>query len=488
MNHLLYPSLKVRLLIVSCLIFYFANAQQIAYTVPMISHQEQYTSLIDVLDKLEQDLNISFDYDAGMLQGKTIKASQVKDVPNDIEVYLNNLLQRYQLQAKRFEDNTYVIYFTRQPQPKKVEKKLTNQGSASRAWLPNIIPVPVSQRTQLLPLEQTISGKVTDLSTDEPLPGVNILAKGTATGTVTDVDGNYRLTVTEDVTTLVYSSIGFETVEEDINGRTTINLALSPDIQSLSEVVVVGYGTQKKKDLTGAVATLKTEDFAPGTNTNAAQLLTGAAAGVNVSQVSSAPGGGIKVQIRGAGSINSSNDVLFVVDGLPGVDPNSLSPDDIESIEVLKDASAAAIYGTRAANGVVLITTKQGKSGVTTLTYGGYIGTQAVSEQLDVLGGADYMRLINLRSGSPTYSDEEIRNIGDGTDWQDEIFTRAPIQNHQLSMSGGGDKGNYYIGLNYFDQQGIVKSSSTQKYNARVNVQTRPIDKLQVSTSINFTR
>ncbi len=176
------------------------------------------------------------------------------------------------------------------------------------------------------------------------------------------------------------------------------------------------------------------------------------------------------------------------MDGLPGVDPNALSPDDIASIEVLKDASAAAIYGTRAASGVVLITTKQGSSGKTTLSYGGYVGTQAVSKQLDVLGGADYMRLINLRSNSMVYSDEEIANIGEGTNWQDQIFTRAPIQNHQLSMSGGGEKGNYYIGLNYFDQQGIVKSSSTKKYNARINVQTRPLDQLQVSTNINFTR
>ena len=336
--------------------------------------------------------------------------------------------------------------------------------------------------------EVRVEGTVVSSEDQTALPGVTILEIGTTNGTVTDVEGNYAIAVSSADAVLEFSYVGFRTQEIPINDQTSLNVSLEEDVASLDEVVVVGYSTQKKKDLTGAVITVRPEDFAPGTNSNAAQLLTGSAAGVNVSQVSSAPGGGIKVQVRGAGSINSSNDVLFVVDGLPGVDPNSLSPDDIASIEVLKDASAAAIYGTRAANGVVLITTKSGESGKTTLSYGAYVGTQAVSKQLDVLGGADYMRLINLRSNSATYSDEEIAAIGEGTNWQDEIFTQAPIQNHQLSMSGGGDNGNYYVGLNYFDQQGIVKSSSSKKYNARINVETRPLDKLRIATNINFTR
>src|SRR5699024_5579194 len=223
-------------------------------------------------------------------------------------------------------------------------------------------------------------------------------------------------------------------------------------------------------------------------NTNAVQLLDGSASGVNVSQVSSAPGGDVKIQIRGAGSINSSNDVLFVVDGLPGVVPSSLSPNDIESIDVLKDASAASIYGTRAANGVVLITTKSGSEGETSISYSTYAGVQQVSKKLDVLGAANYMRLVNLRSSNKAYSDEEITEAGSGTNWQDEIIRNAPVKNHQVCISGGDKKSTYYVGLNYFNQQGIVESSSNKKYNARLNVKTEPLKDLKISTNINYTR
>jgi len=336
-------------------------------------------------------------------------------------------------------------------------------------------------------LQSSIKGTVTD-EAGIPLSGANILIKGTSTGVVADFDGNFSIeAVVGDV--LEVSYIGMKTSQMTVQNMENISVVLQTDAASLDEVVVVGYGTQKKRDLTGAVATVKSEEFTPGVNVNAVQLLNGAAAGVNVSQVSSAPGGGIKVQIRGAGSINSSNDVLFVVDGLPGVDPQSLSPDDIESIQVLKDASAASIYGTRAANGVVLVTTKKGKAGKTTLTYSSYVGTQTIANQIDVLGGADYMRLINLRSGdTPVYSNSEIAAVGAGTNWQNEIFTSALVQNHQITMSGGNEKGNYYLGLNYFDQDGIVKTSGYQKYNARLNMQTRPLEKLLISANINFTR
>lgn len=335
--------------------------------------------------------------------------------------------------------------------------------------------------------EFIVSGKVVDESGNS-LPGVNVLEKGTSNGTSTDIDGKYSLSVSDENAVLSFSYISFLPEEQALNGRTVVDIALTPDIKTLSEIVVVGYGTQQKKDLTGAVVSLKPENFTPGTNSNASQLLNGTAAGVKVSQVSSAPGAGLKIQVRGAGSINSSNDVLFVVDGLPGVDPSSLSPGDIESMEVLKDASSAAIYGTRAANGVVLITTKKGSKDKTSLTYSGYVGTQSVAKKLDVLDGADYMRLVNDRSTNPVYTDDQIAAIGAGTNWQNELFRTAPIQNHQIGMSGGSDKGTYYVGLNYFDQQGIVKTSANQKVNARVNVTTRPLDKLLISTQMNFTR
>ena len=335
--------------------------------------------------------------------------------------------------------------------------------------------------------QSIIQGSVVD-DQGIPLSGANVLVKGTSRGVVADFDGNFSIEASIGEI-LEVSYIGMKTTTVTLTKLDNLAIILITDASSLDEVVVVGYGTQKKKDLTGAIATVKPDDFTPGVNVNATQLLNGAAAGVNVSQVSSAPGGGIKVQIRGAGSINSSNDVLFVVDGLPGVDPQSLSPADIESIQVLKDASASSIYGTRAANGVVLVTTKRGKAGKTTLSYSTYTGSQQIAKQVDVLGGADYMRLINLRSGeNSVYSDAEINAIGNGTNWQDQIFKSAPVQNHQITMSGGNEKGNYYLGLNYFDQGGIVKTSGYNKYNARLNMQTRPIEKLLVSANINFTR
>lgn len=334
--------------------------------------------------------------------------------------------------------------------------------------------------------QQLVTGTITD-ENGSPLPGASIVEKETSNGTQSDFDGNYSLEVAGVNATIRFSYIGYETQEELVGNQNQISIQMQPDAAQLSEVVVVGYGTQKKSDLTGAIASVSEEDFTQGANYDAVQLLNGAAAGVNVSQVSSAPGAGLKVQIRGAGSINSDNSVLFVVDGLPGVDPSSLSPGDIESIDVLKDASSAAIYGTRAANGVVLITTKKGRAGKTSLTYSTYTGFQSPSKQLDVLGAQQYAELVNFRSPG-TYTPEQITAFGNGTNWQEEIFRDATVQNHQISLSGGNDKGNYYLGLNYFEQDGIVKQSSSQKYNFRLNVQTRPLEKMLVSANANFTR
>ena len=336
----------------------------------------------------------------------------------------------------------------------------------------------------------SVSGKVTG-EQNESIPGATVSIKGTTRGTTTDASGAFRLNAASNET-LVVSYVGYTSQELPVGGQTSFNVSLLPDSRSLNEVVVVGYGTQRKKDLTGAIATVKAEDFAPGTNSDAAQLLKGTAPGVIVTQTSSAPGAGLKVLIRGAGSINSSNGVLYVVDGLPGVDPSSLSPGDIASIDVLKDASSAAIYGTRAANGVVLITTNKGKEGKSVFTYSAYVGSQDVPKLIDVLNATDYMRLVNDRLASRNtaakYSDQDIANAGEGTNWQKEIIRKALVQNHQLSMSGGSNRMNYYIGLNYFNQDGVVIGSGNKKYNARINIEARPLEKLKISAGINFTR
>ena len=337
-----------------------------------------------------------------------------------------------------------------------------------------------------------VKGHITDTN-GEPLIGVSILVKNTSNGTVSDLDGNFALSVNPgDVLRITY--VGYASQEVPAVSGRLMRIALKEDTEVLDEVVVVGYGTQKKQDITGSVVSVGEGKFTEGVNTNAFQMINGKAAGVNVSQTSSAPGASTKIQIRGAGSINSSNAALVVVDGLPGVDPSSINPSDIKSIEVLKDASAAAIYGTRAANGVVLITTKSGREGETTVRFGAEVGFQSVAKQIDMLNGREYMETLNalhLASGNsdPIYSEAEIAAVGNGTNWQDEIFRKgAPVQTYQLAVSGGGKKSDYYFGLNYFDQQGVVKTSNLKKYNVRANMNFSPKSFLRFKANMNFTR
>lgn len=339
----------------------------------------------------------------------------------------------------------------------------------------------------------SVRGKVTTDTDPEGMPGVNVRVVGTQHGTVTDLSGDYTLDVEDESAVLEFSFIGYETVREPVGSRTVINVNLSEIISGLNEVVVVGYGVQKKSDLTGSVVSLTQKDFTQGANSNALQLLNGRAPGVSISQPNSAPGAATKIQIRGAGSINGDNSALVVVDGLPGVNPSDISPDDIESIEVLKDASSAAIYGTRAANGVVLITTKSGKKNEPTLKYNMYYGVQSVAKRIDVLNGSEYMETLNaIRTEGgkdPLYTQEQIDQVGEGTNWQDVIFnTSAPVQNHQITMSGGSDKSTYYAGLNYFKQLGLVKNSDFNKLNLRTNIDFKPKEYLRFKFNMNYTR
>lgn len=340
---------------------------------------------------------------------------------------------------------------------------------------------------------KTITGKVVDAN-GEPIIGANIIEVGTTNGTVTDIDGNFSLKVADNATIRI-SYIGY--LEQEINtaGKTSFNITLVEDTQALDEVVVVGYGTLRKRDLTGSVISLTEGRFTEGINTNALQLLSGKAAGVNISQTSSAPGAGTKIQIRGAGSINSSNAALVVVDGLPGVDPTSISPEDIKSIEVLKDASAAAIYGTRAANGVVLITTKGGEKGEVIVKFGSEFGLQTVAKKMEMLNARQYMETLNaIRKESNNkdgaiFTDEQINSAGEGTNWQDEIFRRsAPVQNYMLSFSGGAPKSDYYLGLNFLNQEGLVHMSDFKKFNVRTNMNFTPKDFLRFKITLNYTR
>jgi len=277
--------------------------------------------------------------------------------------------------------------------------------------------------------------------------------------------------------------------ELPIEGRTTFKVVMEEESIGIDEVVAIGYGTVKKSDITGSVASVNSKDFVKGVASDALQLVAGKASGVNINQVNAEPGGKLTVRVRGAGSINSSNNVLVVIDGLPGGSTSDINPSDIESVEILKDASAAAIYGTRAANGVILITTKKGKEGVPTISYNTYWAYQTPSYKFDVLDATQYMKMINdinKDSGKTApYTDSEIAAAGKGTDWQDEILRNATAMSHQFSINGGNKQAKYYTSLGYINQDGIMVSSGFKRINALVNLELNPTEKFRFGISVN---
>jgi TonB-dependent starch-binding outer membrane protein SusC len=342
--------------------------------------------------------------------------------------------------------------------------------------------------------DTAVSGQVTD-ETGLPIPGASVLVKGTQNTTATDIDGNYQITAGPNAT-LVISFVGYATIEEAVNSRTTINVSLSPSTQTLEEVVVVGYGTQKKSVVTGAISSVKAKDIQDLPVNNVGQALQGRASGVTVFANSGQPGSGSTIRIRGVTSFGNNNP-LFVIDGIQSDNINNLNQNDIESIEVLKDAASAAIYGTRAANGVVLVTTKKGKSGKLTVDYHGFAGSSQPSRKLDLLNAEQYASLRNEQyangysTGTFTLPYPNVGTYGKGTDWQDLIFNNnAQRSQHQLSLSGGTEKSTFYMSFSLVDQEGIV-SSDISNYNRktiRLNSDHKVTKWLKVGQQATFTR
>ncbi|WP_168796422.1 TonB-dependent receptor [Flagellimonas onchidii] len=320
-------------------------------------------------------------------------------------------------------------------------------------------------------LQLSVSGQVVD-DTGEPLPGASIIEKGTTNGTQTDFDGNFSISVADENATLVISYIGFATQEVSIAGQTNITVTLVEDAAGLDEVVVVGYGSQSKRDLTGAVSTVSTDEITKIAAANSTALLQGRAAGVRVEANGGAPGDGVSVIIRGTGTFGNDQP-LYVVDGNIVDEISYLNPNDIENISVLKDAAAAAIYGSRAANGVVLINTKNGRSGDISITFESKVGFQSPTSLLDFTNArqyADYHNQARDNDGDPravpndTGFDPSI-----DTDWQDLSLNTALFQDYSFSASGGGEKGTFYISGQYLDQEGVVVDSGFKRYNVTAN-------------------
>jgi TonB-dependent starch-binding outer membrane protein SusC len=319
-----------------------------------------------------------------------------------------------------------------------------------------------------------ITGRVTD-RIGSPLPGVTVVIKGTTTGTITDGNGNYNLSNIPENASLVFSFVGMKTQEVVVGNQTVINASLQDETIGIEEVVAVGYGTMKKSDLTGSVVSVKSDQLVSFPVSGAVQALQGRAAGVQISSNNGDPGGSMRVRVRGGTSINASSDPIFVVDGfVGGILP---PPEDIESIEILKDASATAIYGSRGANGVIMVTTKKGTKGKTRIEFNTSYSSQKEIKRLDLLNAQQYTEI--TKEAFPNYV-----SSGDNTDWQDVIFQNGAIQNYQLSFSGGNDNVNYYLSGLVYDQEGVIIGSGFNKYSITSNINLDATEKLKIGLNL----
>ncbi|SHF85322.1 iron complex outermembrane recepter protein [Fodinibius roseus] len=389
-------------------------------------------------------------------------------------------------------------------------KKLQLFGSGaysgiSRLCLAAFIICGLGVIQQLHAQETEVRGTVTDAADGLPLPGVNVTVLGTTTGTSTNPDGEYSLTVPSPEDTLVFSFVGYIAREIPVNGRNTINVALKSDVQELEDVVVIGYGTQREGEATGSISSVSQDEFNQGVMTSPEQLLQGRASGVQITPASGEPGAGMNIRIRGTSSVRSGNNPLIVVDGVPLAGGNTtpgggdfgageqsarnplsfLNPDDIESMSVLKDASASAIYGSRGSNGVILITTKSGQAGETgTFNFSASTSISSVRKKIDLVDPENYVELAEEAGADPS-----VLDFGSTTDWQDRIYRNALTQEYSLGYGGGNETTNYRLSMGYMDQEGLVESSGLERLTGRLNASHKLLDeKIQLSLNLVASR
>ncbi len=452
-------------------------------------HQTQGTEknvpLNEALDKLAELYGVNMIYDSEQVSGKTVEIFQPKNksIENDLQV----LLTDFSLKYKKIGNDTFIV----------VAEKVRTDGSIGKI------------EPQSIKVEKVnVLGVITDDETGETLIGVNVFEMGKGNGTVSDFDGSYSISV-EKGSVLAFSYTGYLTKEVKIVDGGRYDIILENNAAQLEEVVVVGYGTQKRSDLTGSLSSVSSEDLKALPSTGLDQALQGRAAGVLVTQNSGAPGGAVSIRIRGIGSTLSA-EPLYVIDGVPVVNDNqgtsanfseldgggqntnalnTINPNDIESIEILKDASATAIYGSRGANGVVLITTKRGKNGRSALSFETYFGVQELAKKIDVLNLREYAEY--LGDVAAFIDVEEFENpelLGEGTDWQDAIFRQATMQNYQMTMSGGSEKTSFALSGGYHQKEGIVIGSNFSRMSAKVNLDHKFSDRVRIGNSLLVAR
>lgn len=398
------------------------------------------TRISDVLNEVEEQTDYKFAYSSKFID--TQREISLNLIQADIKDVLDKIFENTEV-AYKMEDNFVILL------PKNVADE----------WLNKTV-----QQTG-----KTITGVVTDNS-GNPIPGVSVVVKNTTIGTITDIDGKYQLSNIEEEALLVFSFIGMDTQELSVAGINQMNVEMIESMFGLGEVVVIGYGTVKKSDLTGSVGVLQADDIDKQINTNLGTAIQGKIAGVNVQSAGGAPGAGMVFTIRGAGSLNNNNP-LILVDDIPVSSMNNINPNDIESIQVLKDASAAAIYGSRAANGVVLIITKSGKKGPVKINLDVDFAVQQIGKTLDLCNSDEWIKIVTEACQAGGIAVPAIalnpEVSGNGIDWQDQIFRSAPVQNISFSASGGSEHLNYSLSLGYLNQDGVIKETDYNRMNLR---------------------
>lgn len=419
-----------------------------------------------------------------------LKGSTVEEVLNTIE---NNSEFYFLLNQKLIDVSRKVDVVAENKPIKAVLDQVFEGTDVTYCVLDRqIILFPKTETKALAQLQQfTVTGRVTIAGTGESIPGVSIVVKGTAQGTITDSEGKYSISGISPDAILVFSFIGLKTKEIAVGNRPQIDVVMEEEVIGIEEVVAIGYGTMKKRDLTGSISSISSDRFQEQPITDFAQVLQGRAAGVSVTNSSGAPGFEAKIRIRGANSINASNSPLFVIDGVPakGVWNTymGINPSDIKSVEILKDASATAIYGSRGSNGVVLITTQRGDINNQRITVSSNISFGKIGRKYDLLNAADYASLVNRIYNAEMYTNDQIEafRLNGGTDWQKEIFRTSVNQNHQVSVSGGEGKLRYFLSGNFMDENGILKNTNGNRYSFRANIDVDFSKRFSMSLDVN---
>ncbi|MCU0352979.1 MAG: SusC/RagA family TonB-linked outer membrane protein [Cytophagales bacterium] len=472
------------------------RAQSLAMqTAPRATQQgSQAVSLREALHSLETKHKIVFGFDGDLVNNRFVENNNWQK-ETSLDAALQQLLQPFGLNYKRIRKNTYVI------KPRKGTEKEKPTGDLQNSVTPESqtpSSTDASTEANAAVLDIAVTGKVTDAQTGEPLPGVSVALKGTTQGTTTDGKGSYSINVADENAVLVFSFIGYVSEEVTVGNRQTIDLALVADIKSLGEVVVIGYGEQSRAKVTGAISKVQGNDIAIQRVSTAADALAGLAAGVQVQSTrGSTPGAPPVIRVRGISTIGN-NDPLYVVDGYPLSNAGqfvSINPNDIESIEILKDAASAAIYGARATNGVVIVTTKRGKAGKTRFELNANTGVQQVSKRIDLMDRDQYLRYAVAAAAERNFiaGNQNLR-VPDAftanpqglpnTDWQDVIFRDARFSDYQLTARGGNDNTQFLITGGYLQQEGTIKGTSFERFNFRANIDTKLSSKLKLG--INF--